>query len=134
MSSPKLDFIARQEAKGKRILLTLVLVNLAFFILKLIMSLVVGSFPALLDSIVMIVIVSSIYFGGETAKRIYIAVNVLNILSCIGSLAAAAGGDISGASVSFYVVTGFVVVLSVLSTLVLLFSGSVKEFMYKQQG
>ncbi|AYB44875.1 Uncharacterised protein [Actinobacillus pleuropneumoniae] len=128
------DFIQRQESKGKKILKTLVMMNLIFFIMVLLLSLLNGIFSNLFGVIIMIVLCVLIYFGGNIAKWIYIVINSLNIFALIYTLTA--GNIVSKAKVLatfLNVVTILMLIISIVTSIVLIFSSSVKDFMYKQK-
>lgn len=128
------DFIQRQEIKGKRILKTLVFVNLFFFILVLLLSLLNGIFNNFIGLIIMIVLCVLIYYGGNIAKWIYIVINTLNTFSLIYTLVF--GEVISKAkdfAIFLNIVTIIMLIFSIVTSVILIFSSSVKDFMYKQR-
>lgn len=131
----QVDFIQRQEIKGKRILRILVAVNFVFFIIELILSLMNGIFNNLIGLIIMIVLCVLIYYGGNIAKWVYIIINSLNILTMLYALFF---GEIVSKAKDFTtfinVVTIIMLVISIVTSIVLIFSSSVEDFMYKQKG
>lgn len=128
------DFIHKQEMKGKRILKTLVLLNLVFLVLVLLLSLLNGILHNLIGLLIMIVLCVLIYYGGNVAKWIYIVLNTLNAFSLIIGLAF---GEIRLNATIFAGIlnaaTLILLLISIVTSAVLIFSSSVKEFMYKQK-
>lgn len=124
------DFIEKQERKGKIILLLLVFVNISFFVTILIMSMLNGIYNNILGLIIMIVLCVLIYYGRQTAKWVYIAANALNIFSLVYALTV--GSVVSRAPWILNVITITMILISIITIVVLIFSSSVKEFMYKQ--
>jgi hypothetical protein len=128
------DFIQRQEIKGKRILKTLILLNMLFFVLVLLLSLLNGIFNNFIGLIIMIVLCMLIYYGGNIAKWIYIVINILNTFSLIYTLTV--GEIVSRATILVILLNATTImlfVLTIVTSAVLIFSSSVKEFMYKQR-
>ena len=125
------DFIQRQENMGRRMLQLLVVTNLTFFILILVMSLLNGIYHNMIGLIIMILVCIFIYFGGQVAKWIYIVINTINIFNLFYALFA--GVIVSKASILLNAVTIMMLIVSILTSIILIFSSSVKEFMYKQR-
>lgn len=125
------DLIQKQEKAGKRILLLLIIANLALFTLILVISLMGGIFHNWFGLIIMIVLCLFIYNGFQAAKWIYIVINSLNMINLFYALFA--GVVASKASLLLNVITIIMLIFSILTTVVLIFSSSVREFMYKQR-
>lgn len=125
------DFIQSQEKTGKKTLRLLVITNLILFIVILVMSLLNGINHNIVGLIIMIFLSVFIYNGGQIAKWIYIVVNTLNIFSLF--YAVFTGAFASQAPILLNVVTIIMLLVSILTSVVLIFSSSVKEFMYKQR-
>ncbi|MDF2835591.1 MAG: hypothetical protein K0Q63_1231 [Paenibacillus sp.] len=124
------DFIQKQETTGKRILQLLVITNLTLFIVILVMSLLSGIFHNIIGLIMMIILCIFIYNGGQIAKWIYIVANTLIVFNVFRALFA-------GVVYSSYALLDFITIvmlfISILTSLTLIFSANVKEFMYKQR-
>ncbi|NMO97715.1 hypothetical protein [Paenibacillus lemnae] len=131
---PEGDYIQRQEKRGSRILESLIVVNILGFTIILLLSFINGMFFNMISLIIMIVLSMLIYYGGNIAKWVYITVNILNIFSMLYVLTA---GIITSNATLFPIllntVTMLMQVISLVTSIVLIFSGSVKEFMYKQK-
>lgn len=125
------DLIQKQEKAGKRILQSLIVTNIVLFAMIFIVSLKDGILGNLLGIIMMIILCLLIYNGFQAAKWIYIAINSFNILNLLYALFA--GSIATKASLLLNVLTVIMLTLSIVTTVVLIFSGSVKDFMYKQR-
>lgn len=128
---PTEDFIEKQEKTGKRILQFVVITNLTLFVAILVTSLLDGIFHNIIGLIIMIIACLFIYNGGQISKWLYIVVNTINVLNLIFTLFA--GTIISQASIFLNVITIMMLVVSIVTSVILIFSTSVKEFMYKQR-
>lgn len=125
------DLIQKQEKAGKRFLQSLIVPNVVLFTMIFIVSLKDGIFGNLLGLIVMIILCLLIYNGFQAAKWIYIAINSFNLFNLLYALFA--GSIATKASLLLNVLTVIMLTLSIVTTVVLIFSGSVKDFMYKQR-
>lgn len=126
------DFIARQERLGKRMLQIIVICNLTLFAAILMMSLLNGIVHNLLGLLIMIVLCVWIYYGGKIAKWAYIVVNAFQMFSLL--VVFTFGEVSSGAPAFLNMLTVVMLILSMVTCAVLLFSKSVNDFMYKQRG
>ncbi|WP_054955568.1 hypothetical protein [Paenibacillus dakarensis] len=128
------EYIQRQEMKGKTILKTVIFANLFFFILILVLSVLNGIFSNFISIIIQIVLCAFIYSGAKLAKWIYIIMNTLNIFSVMYAVAV---GQVTSRAEVFEaflnVITIIMLVLSIVTIAILLFSSSVKDFMYRQR-
>lgn len=79
----------------------------------------------------MIIACLFIYNVGQISKWLYIIVNTINVFNLI--LALFAGAIASQASIFLNVITVIMLLVSIITSVILLFSTSVKEFMYKQR-
>lgn len=125
------DYIQKQENKGKKILRYLIVINLILFSSILVLSMLNGIFENMIGLIIMIILCFFIYNGGNIAKWIYIVINTLNIISLFVALIY--GQVISNTPVFLDALTIIMLCVSIITSIVLMFSSSVKEFMYKQR-
>jgi len=125
------DYIQKHEIKGKKILQSLIVVNLILFTLILVLSMMNGIFKNMIGLIIMIILCLFIYKGGSIAKWIYIVINSLNIISLFGALMF--GQVLSKAPTFLNIATIIMLCVSIITSIVLMISSSVKEFMYKQR-
>lgn len=129
------DFLINQVNKGKRVVQILMTLNIALTILIEILSVFAGVFSGIhfISAIIMIIICAFIYGGSKTAKWIYIVLagfSVLRFLSFLISMNDE--GVIVDITLSNWlaVITPFLIYT--VTSLLLIFSESVNEFIYKQ--
>lgn len=128
-----MDYIEKQERTRKRVLLILVILNICFFGLFFVVSLLNGSFSGILSSIIMIVLCLFIYIGGNSAKWIYVVFTALNLISILMSLVAE-GRPVDVNMLVLVMIASFIsMLIPVITSMILIFSVSVNEFMYKQR-
>lgn len=125
------DYIQKQEKQGKRILQLLIGTNMLLFLSVLVLSIRDGIYSNLFALIIMIILCVFIYKGGHVAKWIYIVLNTLNIGALVSAFLF--GQVISKASTLLNVVTFLLLGVSVITSILLLVSSSVKDFMHKQR-
>jgi len=125
------DYIMKQERLGKKVLILLVVVNIILFTTILLLSLASGIYNNLVGNIVMIILCLFIYSGGQISKWIFVIINTLNISALLFSLLM--GDVVSKAPYVLNVFTVIMLIVSVVSCIVLIFSKSVNEYMYKQK-
>ena len=125
------DYIQKQENKGKKILQSLIVINVSLFSLILVLSMMSGIFKNMIGLIIMIILCLFIYKGGSIAKWIYIVINSLNIISLLGAVMF--GQVLSKAPAFLNIATIIMLCISIITSIVLMISSSVKEFMYKQR-
>lgn len=125
------DYIQKQEKQGKKILQLLIGTNMFLFLSALVLSIRDGIYSNLFALIIMIILCVFIYKGGHVAKWIYIVLNTLNIGALVSALLF--GQVISKASTPLNVVTFCLLGVSVITSILLLVSSSVKDFMHKQR-
>lgn len=101
------------------------------FTLLLIMSLMNGVFKSTIPIVIILILCLFIYHGGNIAKWIYIVINAINIISLLAALLY--GQVISNVPLYLNVITILTLAVSLTTIIVLIFSSSVKEFMYKQR-
>lgn len=124
-------YIVKQERIGRILLRSIVITNLAIFSLSLFLSLFNGIFKNLLGIIIMIILSAAIYSGGKTVKWIYIVISSLNIFAVLYTLMF--GEVIARIPLIYNITTIVMLVVSAVSCMLLLFSTSVNEFMFKQR-
>lgn len=131
--SQPLDYIQKHERTGNRILLALVIVNILFYGLSLVVSFLNGSFSGVIHSIIMAVLCLFIYVGGMSAKWIYVILTALNLVAILMTLFAD-GRPVYVNTLLFVMIAIFInLLIPVTTSLILIFSTSVNEFMYKQR-
>lgn len=127
----QLDYIQKQENKGRIMLQSIVVANLLLFAAVLVLSMINGIFNNMLGLIIQMILCVFIYFGGNIAKWIYIVINSLNVLQIIVALMF--GQIVSRAPTYLTIITIIMLMVSIASILLLILSSSVKDYMYKQR-
>jgi len=124
------DFITRQLHKGRRLARMLTVLNIVFILIVEILSLQEGVYSNLLGSIVWIAICIGIYFGSVKAKWVFILYSILNMLLFTCGLLL---GEISGPlSTSLFIFTIVTLVCQLVTSILLICSSSVNDFLYGQ--
>lgn len=129
------DFLTRQVNKGKKIVKTLLIINISILVVFQIMSIVSGLFSImdLFSTIISIFIFAFIYSGSKTAKWIYIAFTSLGLFrSLVGMISSIQDGLINQVTSLGLFIIVILLLNNITTILILVFSESVNEFFYKQ--
>ncbi len=124
------DFIAQQYRKGRQIARGLTLLNLVLILIVEILSLREGIYSNLLGSIVWFVIIVCIFYGNRRAKWLFILYSILNLLLFVcGLMLGAINGPLS---INLWIFSILTLVLQLVTSIILMGSSSVNEFLYGQ--
>ncbi|WP_308639663.1 hypothetical protein [Paenibacillus silvisoli] len=129
------DFLAFQVKKGRRILQLLMLINVSFTIVLEILGIIAGvfSFSSFVSAIAMIFTCLFLYGGSKAAKWIYIVLSGLGLLRFISIIISMIDGNIIiQDSFGAWILAVIPFLIYIVTSLVLIFSESVNEFIYKQ--